>query len=309
LLGTFRTMPEPEQGYSALAEVNRSASARDATVSPACFTAHVTPLGENGGTVHDWPPDREYLPPFVDVHGMFLPRLRPAVDEHGRAKPIQLRGMSGASFEASAEYFRVALEEKPTDPSVLTNYGNWLKDRGELTEAEAAYRSSIASDDAFANAHGNLAILLDDRDELDDAEAEYRRAVELDSRSPIYTANLAFFLWRRRKAPLLGAALLRDALGRERSAFTVGRFAHFSLPRLAERVIPTPRLLPSPSFAVALNNELVRRRGVAALRRRASTLGRVERLASVRRLLARRGSLLSRPRSGLTSGDPLAGCR
>jgi len=33
-------------------------------------------------------------------------------------------------FAPSAEYFRIALEEKPSDPSTLTNYGNWLKERG-----------------------------------------------------------------------------------------------------------------------------------------------------------------------------------
>jgi len=33
-------------------------------------------------------------------------------------------------FAPSAEYFRIALEEKPSDPSTLTTYGNWLKERG-----------------------------------------------------------------------------------------------------------------------------------------------------------------------------------
>jgi tetratricopeptide (TPR) repeat protein len=106
--------------------------------------------------VHGWPPDRDYLPAFVDIHGMVLPRFKRELDDEGRPKPIQLTGISGARFKPSAEYFRVALEEKPDDPSILSNYGNWLKDRGELDEAEAAYRKAIASDDGFANAHGNL---------------------------------------------------------------------------------------------------------------------------------------------------------
>jgi Tfp pilus assembly protein PilF len=159
---------------------------------------------------------------------MILPRLRRAVDEHGRPKPLQLTGMSGTMFVPSADYFRVALEEKPTDPSILSNYGNWLKERGELDEAEDAYRKAIASDDGFASAHGNLAILLDERGDVDAAEQEHRRAVELDSQAAIYAVNLAFFLWRRRGDHATGHTLLNEALGRQRDAFTLGRSAVFT---------------------------------------------------------------------------------
>jgi tetratricopeptide (TPR) repeat protein len=221
LLGTFRKVPPLEAGYAALADLNRHASTRDGTVGPACFTAHVTVLGDQGGSVHEWPADREYLPAFVDVQGMILPRLR-AVDEHGRPKPLQITGTSGAMFVPSAEYFRVALEEKPTDPSILSNYGNCLKDRGELDRAEEAYRKAIVSDDGFASAHGNLAILLDECGDVDAAEQEHRRAVELDSNSPIWAANLAFFLWRRRGERATGDTLLKEALGRRRDAFSLG---------------------------------------------------------------------------------------
>jgi Tfp pilus assembly protein PilF len=218
----------PDRGYAVLAEVNRRASDRDVGVGAACFTSHVTILGDSGGIVHNWPDDQEYLPAFLDVHGMILPRLKAGVDEYGRPKPIQLKGMSGAAFVQSGDYFRVALEEKPTDPSVLSNYGNWLKGRGRLDAAEAAYRAAIASDDGFANAHGNLAILLEDNDHVDTAEKEYRRAVELDGNSVIYAANLAFFLWRRRGDPKGAQTLLQGTLARQRDAFTVGRYALFN---------------------------------------------------------------------------------
>jgi Tfp pilus assembly protein PilF len=228
LLGIFRKVPPPEEGYAALAAVNRRASERDRAVGPACFTSHATVLGEEGGTVHGWPPHRDYLPAFVDIHGMVLPRFKRELDDEGRPKPIQLTGISGARFKPSAEYFRVALEEKPDDPSILSDYGNWLKDRGELDEAEAAYRKAIASDDGFANAHGNLASVLDDRGDIDSAEREYRRAVELDAQSTIHAENLAFFLWRRRQDRETGERLLREAMGRQRDAFTVGRLALFT---------------------------------------------------------------------------------
>jgi Tfp pilus assembly protein PilF len=183
-------------------------------------------LGEDGGTVHDWPADREYMPEFVDTHRLI--HMRPARASQGRSQPIQLVGISGARGESSAEYFRVALDERPDDPSILSNYGNWLRERGELDQAEAAYRKAIAIDDRFANAHGNLALLLDDLGDLDSAEREHRRALELDDESAIHAANLAFFLWRQRHHKETGEQLLRDAAERQRNAFTVSRLALFT---------------------------------------------------------------------------------
>ena len=136
---------------------------------------------------------------------------------------------------SSREYFRIALREKPDDPSILSNYGNWLKDRGELREADAAYRAAIASDDAFASAHGNFALLLDDLGQNDAAEEEYRRAVELEGESPLYNANLAFFLWRRRAQNEVAEAILREAVERRRETFTLGRLAFFTEMALHDR--------------------------------------------------------------------------
>jgi Flp pilus assembly protein TadD len=218
----------PEDGYSALADVNRRAAVRDSGVGVACFTSHATALGELGGTVHEWPGDQEYLPAFMDVNGIVLPRLRPDVDEHGQPVPIQVRGMSGAAFVESAEYFRLALAAKPTDPSTLTNYGNWLKKRGRRDQAETAYRTAIDSDDQFASAYGNLAILLDDRGDAEEAEDAYRRAVELDNDSTIYGTNLAYFMWRRLGDRASAHAQLLEIVGRQRDAFTVGRLAWFN---------------------------------------------------------------------------------
>jgi Flp pilus assembly protein TadD len=165
------------------------------------------------------------MPAFVDVQGMFLPRLRRGTDEQGRPKALQLTGISGVMTSSSAEYFRIALEEKPSDPSILSNYGNWLKERGDLTGADDAYRRAIESNDGFASAHGNLAILLDDRGDLDAAEEEYRRAVELEPQTSIYTVNLGLFLWRRRDLIDEAERLLEEAVAQQRDAFTLGRLA------------------------------------------------------------------------------------
>jgi tetratricopeptide (TPR) repeat protein len=247
LRGTFRKERPPDQAYAALAEINRKASERDDAVGPACFTAHATVLGEHGGTVHGWPADRDFMPAFLDIEGHMLPRLKRRIDEHGRPQPIQVGGVAGGRSESSREYFRVALEEKPDDPSILSNYGNWLKDRGEWDEAEAAYRKAIESDDKFASAHGNLANLLKGRGDLTAAEREYRRAVELDENSVIDAANLAFFLWERHGERRTGKELLASAVTRQRDVFTVGRLALF-----------TELALGDPSTARQLYEEALR---------------------------------------------------
>jgi Flp pilus assembly protein TadD len=133
--------------------------------------------------------------------------------------------VSGVSVVESPEYFRRALDERPTDPSILTNYGNWLKKRGDVEGAEAAYEAAIAANTEFASAYANLAILLDDQGDLDRAETAYRRAVELDPNSVIYATNLAFFMWRRRGDRGGAESLLLETVERQRDGFTVGRLA------------------------------------------------------------------------------------
>jgi Tfp pilus assembly protein PilF len=228
LLGTFRKKPLPEHGYAALAKINRRAATRDGTIGAPCFTAHVTVLGESGGLVHDWPADLEYIPEFADVHGWFVPRIRRGTDEHGRPTPIQLKSMAGVMSVDSDEYFRIALEEKPDDPTVLSNFGNWLMKKGETAEADQALRRAIALNDTFASAHGNLGVLLEGPlNDPDSAEPEYRRALELEPESAIHNVNLAGFLWKRRGEIDAADELLRRALEIQRDAFTLGRRALF----------------------------------------------------------------------------------
>ena len=88
---------------------------------PDGFTSHATVLGEEGGVVHGWPADRDYLPAFVDQYGMALPRFEREPDQQGRPKPSHLTGIPGTRFTASAQSFQVTLEETPDDPSILSN--------------------------------------------------------------------------------------------------------------------------------------------------------------------------------------------
>ena len=275
LLGVFRKTPPPERGYDELAYANRTASTRDSSVGAACFTAHVTVLGDYGGTVHDWPADRDYLPAFVDIRGMILPRLRRGIDEHGQPKPLQIGAVFGASAIESAEYYRIALREKPSDPGILTNFGTWLKERGDIEEAENAYHKAISANDLFANAHGNLAVLLDNRGEFDAAERSYRRAVELDDEAAIYAANLAFFLWRRRGDVATGTQLLAAAIGRQRDAFTVGRLAFFT--DTAIKDVDEARRLCLEALALAPDDSWINARYADHLRRTGDSDGARER--------------------------------
>jgi Flp pilus assembly protein TadD len=238
-----RDVEQPADAYAAFAEVNRRAAGRDATVGEECFTSHLTLLGEMGGTVHGWPVDKDYLPAFVEIVGQ-LPRFRRQFDAQGRPEPMQISGMSGSRFSSTREYFEVALREEPTNAEVLDRYGNWLKAKGRLEEAEVAHRSAIESKPELASAHNNLAIILEDTGRIDEAEAEYREAVRLDTVSPIYAANLAIFLGLLQGDTESGQRLLGDALERERNAHAVSRFAYF-----------TDRALNDQETAIALFEE------------------------------------------------------
>ncbi len=69
-------------------------------------------------------------------------------------------------------------EEHPAE--VLYQIGNRRLAAGDPTQAEACYREALRTSPDFAEAHGNLALLLDERGAADEAETHYRRAITLN---------------------------------------------------------------------------------------------------------------------------------
>jgi Tfp pilus assembly protein PilF len=228
LSARLRGDPTPVDAYQDLARINRRAAQRDGSISEGCFTSHLTIIREYGGQPHDFPKDRDYLPAFIDMHGVKLPPLKREVDEQGRPKAIQLTGVSGASFTPSEDFFKKALAEKPNDASTLSNYGNFLRARHDIGGAEAAYKAAIDADPSLASAHGNYAILLsEDRGDKSAAEREYELAVAASPSDVLQLTNFAVFKWIYQNDVEGAAELFQRALSTENNSYAQGRYAFF----------------------------------------------------------------------------------
>jgi hypothetical protein len=90
---------EPAAIQSAMADINQSAARREPheLISETCFTAFLTTDGKAAAQTHGRDEDDEpYTPAFADVLTQLGLQLKPALDEHGKPKPIKLRSMSMA---------------------------------------------------------------------------------------------------------------------------------------------------------------------------------------------------------------------
>jgi len=185
--------PDSQRMYEAMASLNRSASGRSRLVSPACFTTHVRLTGEGGGTVHGLG-TRPFMPEFA-----FPPQFRDVVrrlfDEQFGPGRAQLRSMSSTRVEATDEFHRLQIHEKPADPNSHSNYGAFLKDKkGDPAGAERAYARALELDPGHVNALGNLANIKWERGDTATAEALYRQALERKPFNENVVFNFARFL-------------------------------------------------------------------------------------------------------------------
>ena len=204
--------PDPQRMYEAVASLNRSASERSRLISPACFTTHVRLTGEGGGTVHGLG-NRPFMPEFA-----FPPQLREAVtrllDEQFGPGRAQLRSMSSARAEATDEFHRLQIREKPTDPNSHANYGAFLKDKkGDSAGAERAYERALELDFGHVNALGNLANINWERGDTGTADALYRKALERKPFNENVVYNFARFLDSEKHDWVEVSAILRAGIG------------------------------------------------------------------------------------------------
>lgn len=185
--------PEPQGMYAAMAEVNRSVAAQNTRVSAACFTTHVRFTGDGGGLAHGLG-DRPFSPEFA-----MPPLMRDAVtrllDEQFGPGRAQLRQIASVRAEATDEYHKTQLREKPDDASTHSNYGAFLKDKkGDPEGAEREFRRALDLDCNHVNALGNLANLMWEKGDRDQAASLYRRALETNPPNENVTYNFARFL-------------------------------------------------------------------------------------------------------------------
>ena len=221
--------PAPERMHSVLAEVNRGAATRTNQVSSACFTTHLHLTGEGDARAHD-------VGNAPLAHPMAMPvEMREAImqvadDRFGPGR-WRVKSTSFVRADASDEYHKTQLREKPDDPSVHSNYGAFLKDKkGDLEGAEREYRRAIELDPNHVNALGNLANLVSEKGDGDQAAGLYRKALEVDRGNEHVTWNFANFLVRELDDRIAARDLLdRGILANPESGRLLMRRAEFSL--------------------------------------------------------------------------------
>jgi predicted O-linked N-acetylglucosamine transferase (SPINDLY family) len=94
--------------------------------------------------------------------------LRRAVDAH----------LSGNTDEAEKLYAKV-LKKRPLDPVALHYVGVIYYHRGEFDAAVKSIRKSIAVNENYAEAYGNLGLALAAQGKIDEATASYKKAIAL----------------------------------------------------------------------------------------------------------------------------------
>eukprot|EP00614_Pseudopedinella_elastica_P028952 CAMPEP_0172627400 /NCGR_PEP_ID=MMETSP1068-20121228/156011_1 /TAXON_ID=35684 /ORGANISM="Pseudopedinella elastica, Strain CCMP716" /LENGTH=212 /DNA_ID=CAMNT_0013437269 /DNA_START=37 /DNA_END=672 /DNA_ORIENTATION=+ len=98
-----------------------------------------------------------------------------------------------SALEEAETSIRLAIKREPS-AQAFNNLGNVLQAKGELDEAEDAYRKAIDLDPDYASAHTNLGVALHNKGDLTGAEDATRRAIDLDPSNPHAHGTLAAVL-------------------------------------------------------------------------------------------------------------------
>jgi tetratricopeptide (TPR) repeat protein len=107
-------------------------------------------------------------------------------------------------FAKAKEHYQAAINTNVLSALKLgayNNLGNLLKDEGDLTNAEKAYKAALKIDPNFAVGHYNLGMTLKAGGNLVDAIAYYRQAIKIDPEHAEAHQNLAVALLKIGKMP------------------------------------------------------------------------------------------------------------
>jgi tetratricopeptide (TPR) repeat protein len=107
-------------------------------------------------------------------------------------------------FVKAKEHYQAAINTNVFPAIKLgayNNLGNLLKDEGDLTSAERAYKAALKIDPNFATGHYNLGLTLKAGGNLADAIAYYRQAIKIDPEHAEAHQNLAVALLKIGKMP------------------------------------------------------------------------------------------------------------
>ncbi|MGB7712405.1 MAG: glycosyltransferase [Microcoleus sp.] len=130
-------------------------------------------------------------------------------------------------FGKAKEHYQVAINTNVLPALKLgayNNLGNLLKDEGDLTTAEMAYKAALKIDPNFAIGHYNLGLTLKAGGNLADAIAYYRQAIKIAPEHAEAHQNLAVALLKIGKMPESLAEFKRAiALHEQRRPFEAER--------------------------------------------------------------------------------------
>jgi tetratricopeptide (TPR) repeat protein len=92
-----------------------------------------------------------------------------------------VRAQEARRWELAARHYRGVLADMPNAPEMWVQYGHALKESGNVSEAEAAYRKSINLDPASADTYLQLGHALKIQGRIDEAVGAYFCSLALDS--------------------------------------------------------------------------------------------------------------------------------
>ncbi len=120
-----------------------------------------------------------------------------AVDpKHGKAhNNLALAAIDLGELEEAEAHYRESLAIEP-QPAIYNDLGFVLERQGMTEEAAELYRKSLELDPESASAHFNLAASLARRGEFAEAERHFRAALEQSPNAQTYT-GLGFVLWQQ----------------------------------------------------------------------------------------------------------------
>jgi tetratricopeptide (TPR) repeat protein len=148
-------------------------------------------------------------------------------------------------FDEGMSWVQRARDIDPEHPRTLNLLGRVLDHRGDLAEAEAAFRKSVERDPEYADALANLGHVLLRTGRAAEAEQLFRRAIQYDREHGLANLSLGAILYEQRRPELavlhLQAGIQRELTNRP-GQFTLAIALH-QLGRFDEAITAYRRLV------------------------------------------------------------------